>query len=191
MLCYSKNSFSYPYFVSIIFLRKGYKNMINKVILVGNLGADPESRTMASGTEVVNFRMSTSQSCTDKITPQKVEKTEWHSVVIFNPQLAKVALQHLSKGSAVYIEGQLQTCKWQDESGQERYTTEIVLSQYKGELKILNSIQKDDIDVDTQEQAITLESVGRESLNATFNDDVLLQSEDLLMKRCKKRGRPK
>ncbi|WP_273760012.1 single-stranded DNA-binding protein [Bartonella sp. ML70XJBT.G] len=113
--------------------------MLNKVILIGYLGDDPESKTMISGAEVVNFRLATSESYTDKNTHQKVEKTEWHSVVIFNPHLAKIALQYLNKGSKVYVEGKLQTRKWQDKSGHDRYTTEIVLSQYKGELHLLDA----------------------------------------------------
>ncbi|MBB4077344.1 single-strand DNA-binding protein [Bartonella fuyuanensis] len=113
--------------------------MLNKVTLIGRLGADPESKTMNSGTEVVNFRMATSESYTDKNTHQKVEKTEWHSIMVFNPHLAKIALQYLSKGSKVYIEGKLQTRKWQDKNGHDRYTTEIVLSQYKGELHLLDA----------------------------------------------------
>ncbi|AQX19770.1 single-stranded DNA-binding protein [Bartonella sp. WD16.2] len=142
--------------------------MINKVILVGNLGADPESRTMASGAEVVNFRIATSQSYTDKTTGEKVDKTEWHSVVVFNPHLAKVALQYLSKGSKVYVEGQLQTRKWQDKSGQTRYTTEIVLPQYRGELKILNSIQKDGIDMALE----AMEQEDKRYLETTLDDDI-------------------
>ncbi|SPU26458.1 Helix-destabilizing protein [Candidatus Bartonella washoeensis] len=122
--------------------------MLNKVMLIGFLGANPESKTMPSGGEVVNFRMATSESYTDKATNQKVEKTEWHSVVIFNPHLAKVALQYLNKGSKVYIEGQLQTRKWQDKNGHDRYITEIVLTKYKGDLKLLDS--KND---DNQEQS--------------------------------------
>ncbi|ALE03434.1 single-stranded DNA-binding protein [Bartonella ancashensis] len=113
--------------------------MFNKVILIGYLGADPESRRMASGAEVVNFRIATSQSYTDKTTNQRVDKTEWHSVVIFNPHLAKIALQYLIKGSKVYIEGQLQTRKWQDKNGGEHYTTEVILPQFKGELYLLDS----------------------------------------------------
>ncbi|WP_375656025.1 single-stranded DNA-binding protein [Bartonella sp. MR63HLJHH] len=113
--------------------------MLNKVMLIGRLGADPESKTMNSGAEVVNFRMATSESYTDKNTHQKVEKIEWHSVVIFNPHLAKIALQYLNKGSKVYIEGKLQTRKWQDKNGHDRYTTEIVLPQYKGELYLLDT----------------------------------------------------
>ncbi|WP_254472923.1 single-stranded DNA-binding protein [Bartonella sp. B1098] len=113
--------------------------MLNKVILIGYLGADPESKTMNSGAEVVNFRLATSESYTDKNTNQKVEKTEWHSVVVFNPHLAKIALQYLHKGSKVYVEGKLQTRKWQDKNGIDRFTTEIVLSQYKGELQLLDA----------------------------------------------------
>ncbi|EJF87340.1 MULTISPECIES: single-stranded DNA-binding protein [Bartonella] len=113
--------------------------MLNKVMLIGYLGDDPESKTMTSGVEIVNFRMATSESYTDKKTNQKIDKTEWHSIVVFNPHLAKIALQYLSKGSKVYIEGKLQTRKWQDKNGHDRYTTEIVLSQYKGELYLLDA----------------------------------------------------
>ncbi|MEL6088598.1 single-stranded DNA-binding protein [Bartonella schoenbuchensis] len=146
--------------------------MINKVILIGNLGADPESRTMASGAEVVNFRIGTSQRYVDKKTGEKVEKTEWHSIVVFNPHLAKVALQYLSKGSKVYVEGQLQTRQWQDKSGQTHYTTEIVLPQYKGELKILNSVQKTEPDMGVQKQTMAWESGGREYLETTLDDNI-------------------
>ncbi|WP_336288721.1 single-stranded DNA-binding protein [Bartonella sp. CB60] len=115
--------------------------MLNKVTLIGRLGADPESKTMDSGTEVVNFRMATSESYRDKNTNQKIEKTEWHSIVVFNPHIAKIALQYLKKGSKVYIEGRLQTRKWQDKKGIDRYTTEVVLSQFKSELYLLDSKQ--------------------------------------------------
>ncbi|AQX20000.1 single-stranded DNA-binding protein [Bartonella sp. WD16.2] len=142
--------------------------MINKVILVGNLGADPESRTMPSGVEVANFRIGTSQSYTDKTTNQRINKTEWHPIVVFNPHLAKIALQYLSKGSKVYVEGQLQTRKWQDKSGQTRYTTEIVLPQYKGELKILNSIQKDGIDMALE----AMEQEDKRYLETTLDDNI-------------------
>ncbi|WP_375610740.1 MULTISPECIES: single-stranded DNA-binding protein [unclassified Bartonella] len=113
--------------------------MLNKVTLIGRLCANPESKTMTSGAEIVNFSIATSESYTDKKTNQKVDKTEWHSIVVFNPHLAKVALQYLSKDSKVYIEGKLQTRKWQDKNGHDRYTTEIVLSQYKGELHLLDA----------------------------------------------------
>ena len=112
---------------------------VNKVILVGNLGRDPETRRLGSGDPVVNLRIATSESWKDKSTGERKEKTEWHSVVIFNENLGRVAEQYLRKGSKVYIEGQLQTRKWQDQSGQEKYTTEIVLQRFRGELTILDS----------------------------------------------------
>lgn len=112
--------------------------MLNKVTLIERLGANPESKTMNSGAEVVNFSIATSESYTDKKTNQKIDKTEWHSIVVFNPHLAKIALQYLNKGSKVYIEGKLQTRKWQDKNGHDRYTTEIVLPQFKGELYLLD-----------------------------------------------------
>lgn len=112
---------------------------VNKVILIGNLGADPEVRTMGSGGKVVNMRIATSENWTDKASGERREKTEWHNVVIFNENLARVAEQYLKKGSKVYVEGQLQTRKWQDQSGQDRYTTEIVLQRFRGELTLLDS----------------------------------------------------
>ena len=112
---------------------------VNKVILIGNLGKDPETRRLGSGDPVVNLRIATSENWKDKATGERKEKTEWHSVVIFNENLARVAEQYLRKGSKVYIEGQLQTRKWQDQSGQEKYTTEIVLQRFRGELTLLDS----------------------------------------------------
>jgi single-strand DNA-binding protein len=112
---------------------------VNKVILVGNLGRDPEVRRLGSGEPVVNMRVATSESWKDKSSGERKEKTEWHSVVIFNENLAKVAESYLKKGSKVYLEGQLQTRKWQDQAGQEKYTTEIVLQRFRGELTILDS----------------------------------------------------
>jgi single-strand DNA-binding protein len=111
---------------------------VNKVIIVGNLGKDPETRAMQNGDKVVTLRVATTESWKDKTTGERKEKTEWHSVVIFNENLAKVAEQYLKKGSKVYIEGQLQTRKWQDKEGQERYTTEVVLQRYRGELTLLS-----------------------------------------------------
>jgi single-strand DNA-binding protein len=110
---------------------------VNKVILVGNLGADPEVRRLGSGEPVVNLRIATSESWRDKQSGERKEKTEWHSVVIFNENLAKVAEQYLKKGSKVYLEGQLQTRKWQDKTGADRYTTEIVIQRYRGEMTLL------------------------------------------------------
>ena len=111
---------------------------VNKVILIGNLGADPESRTMPSGDEVVNLRVATSENWKDR-DGNRQERTEWHRVAIFNQNLAKVAKNYLRKGSKVYLEGQIQTRKWTDQSGQERYSTEIVLQNYRGELTLLDS----------------------------------------------------
>lgn len=112
---------------------------VNKVILVGNLGADPEIRRLNSGDPVVNLRIATSESWRDKNSGERREKTEWHQVVIFNDNLAKVAEQYLKKGMKVYIEGQIQTRKWQDQQGQDRYTTEIVLQKFRGELQMLDA----------------------------------------------------
>ncbi|MGN7125119.1 single-stranded DNA-binding protein [Methylorubrum thiocyanatum] len=111
---------------------------VNKVILVGNLGRDPETRRLASGDPVVNLRIATSESWKDKMSGERKEKTEWHSVVIYNENLARVAEQYLRKGSKVYIEGQLQTRKWTDQSGAEKYTTEVVLQRFRGEMTILD-----------------------------------------------------
>ena len=110
---------------------------VNKVIIVGNLGRDPEVRTFPNGGKVVNLRIATSETWRDKSTGERKEKTEWHSVAIFNEALGKIAEQYLKKGSTVYIEGQLETRKWQDQSGADRYTTEVVLRQYRGELTLL------------------------------------------------------
>ena len=112
---------------------------VNKVILVGNLGADPEVRRLGSGDPVVNLRIATSESWRDKNSGERKEKTEWHSVVIFNDNLAKVAEQYLKKGMKVYLEGALQTRKWQDRTGNDRYSTEIVLQKFRGELQMLDS----------------------------------------------------
>lgn len=111
---------------------------VNKVILVGNLGRDPEVRSMQDGSPVVNLSIATSENWRDKNTGERRDKTEWHRVVIFNENLAKVAQNYLKKGSKVYIEGQLQTRKWTDQSGQEKYSTEVVLQRYRGELTMLD-----------------------------------------------------
>ncbi len=111
---------------------------VNKVILVGNLGADPEIRRLNSGDPVVNIRIATSESWRDKNSGERKEKTEWHNVVIFNDGIAKVAEQYLKKGMKVYVEGQLQTRKW-EKDGVERYTTEIVLQKFRGELQMLDA----------------------------------------------------
>ncbi|MEL0231802.1 MAG: single-stranded DNA-binding protein [Hyphomicrobiales bacterium] len=112
---------------------------LNKVLLIGRLGNDPEIRTTQDGRSVVSFSLATSDTWRDKNTNERKERTEWHRIVIFNEGLSKVVEQYVKKGSRVYLEGQLQTRKWQDQSGQERYTTEIVLQNYSGNLTILDS----------------------------------------------------
>jgi len=111
---------------------------VNKVILIGNLGKDPEVRRLTSGDPVVNLSIATSESWRDKASGERKEKTEWHRVVIFNENIAKVAEQYLKKGAKVYIEGQLQTRKYTDKDGAEKYSTEIVLQKYRGELTMLD-----------------------------------------------------
>ncbi len=112
---------------------------VNKVILVGNVGADPEIRRLNSGDQIANLRIATSESWRDRQTGERKDRTEWHSVVIFNENLAKVADQYLKKGAKVYIEGALQTRKWQDQNGNDRYSTEIVLQKFRGELQMLDA----------------------------------------------------
>jgi single-strand DNA-binding protein len=112
---------------------------VNKVIIVGNLGADPEERTFSNGGRVVNLRIATSESWRDKNTGERQERTQWHSIAIFSEPLAKLAMQYLRKGSKVYVEGQLETRKWQDQTGNDRYSTEVVLRPYRSELTFLDS----------------------------------------------------
>ena len=111
---------------------------VNKVILVGNLGRDPEVRSFPNGGKVVNLRIATSETWRDKATGERKERTEWHSVAIFNENIGKIAEQYLRKGSKVYVEGQLETRKWQDQSGADRYSTEVVLRPYSGSLTLLD-----------------------------------------------------
>lgn len=110
---------------------------VNKVILVGNLGRDPEVRSTQDGNKIVNLSIATSDRWRDRATGEQRERTEWHRVVIFNENLAKIAEQYLRKGSSVYVEGQLQTRKWTDQNGQDKYTTEVVLGRFRGELTLL------------------------------------------------------
>jgi single-strand DNA-binding protein len=135
---------------------------VNKVILVGNLGRDPEVRTFQNGSKVVNLRIATSETWRDKSTGERKEKTEWHSVAIFNEGLAKIAEQYLRKGSTVYIEGQLETRKWQDQSGADKYTTEVVVKAFRGELTLLGGRPSDDSGNDLQQ--------GRNAGNAVDDD---------------------
>src|SRR5437879_1591447 len=111
---------------------------VNKVILIGNLGKDPEVRTGQDGTKIVNFTLATSETWNDRASGERKEKTEWHRVVIFNDRIADVAEKYVRKGSKVYVEGALQTRKWTDQSGQERYTTEVVIGRFRGELTMLD-----------------------------------------------------
>ncbi|SDW49447.1 single-strand binding protein [Ruegeria halocynthiae] len=112
---------------------------VNKVILIGNLGADPEVRSFQNGGKVCNLRIATSESWKDRNTGERRDRTQWHTVAIFSEPLVRVAEQYLRKGSKVYIEGQLETRKWQDQSGQDRYTTEVVLRPYRSELTMLDA----------------------------------------------------
>ena len=128
---------------------------VNKVILVGNLGADPEARSLNNGGEVVNMRVATSEQWKDR-DGNRQERTEWHNVVIFNENLGRVAKSYLRKGSKVYLEGQIQTRKWTDQTGNDRYTTEVVLQKFRGELVLL----------DSRESA----SGGRGAFNEDFDD---------------------
>jgi len=112
---------------------------VNKVILIGNLGRDPEIRTMQSGGRVCNLALATSENWRDKQTGERRERTEWHRIVVFNDNLVQVCERFLKKGSKIYVEGQLETRKWQDQSGQERYTTEVVLRPFRSELTMLDT----------------------------------------------------
>lgn len=113
---------------------------LNKVMLIGHLGADPEIRRTSAGDPVATFRVATSESWKDKTTGEKKERTEWHTIVVFNEGLAKVAEQYLKKGAKVYVEGQLSTRKWQGQDGQDRYTTEVVLQKFRGALEMLDRL---------------------------------------------------
>lgn len=114
---------------------------VNKVILVGNLGKDPEVRMTQEGTKIVTFSLATSEQWRDRETQERKERTEWHRVVIFNEKLAEIADKYLRKGSKIYVEGQLQTRKWTDQAGQERYTTEVVIPRFRGEFTMLDSVR--------------------------------------------------
>ena len=116
---------------------------VNKVILLGNLGRDPEIRSTQDGTKVATLSLATSESWRDKSSGERKEKTEWHRIVIFNERLVEVAEKYLKKGSKIYVEGQLQTRKWTDQSGNERYVTEVVLQRFRGEVTMLDKADRD------------------------------------------------
>lgn len=116
---------------------------VNKVILVGHLGRDPEVRNSQDGSKIVNFTLATSETWKDKVSGERKDRTEWHRVVVFNSALSDICEKYLHKGSKVYLEGQLQTRKWQDTSGVERYTTEVIIPRFRGELALLDSKTED------------------------------------------------
>ena len=149
---------------------------VNKVILIGNLGADPEIRTLNSGDRVANLRIATSESWRDRASGEKKERTEWHRVVIFNDNLVKVAENYLRKGSKVYIEGAIQTRKWTDQSGQEKYSTEVVLQKFRGELTMLDGKGEGGSsgdDYSTFSSGPTAQPSGpRENVSAALDDEI-------------------
>ena len=143
---------------------------VNKVTLVGNLGRDPEIRAMQNGDKIVQISIATSDRWKDKSTGEQRERTEWHRVVIFNEALGKIAEQYLKKGSTVYIEGQLQTRKWTDQqSGQEKYTTEVVLQRYRGELTLLGSRPDNQLNNEHQNSQIDQSDVQVDGNSRTSN----------------------
>jgi single-strand DNA-binding protein len=143
---------------------------VNKVVLLGNVGKDPEVRHTQDGKPIINLSIATSESWRDKASGERKEKTEWHRVVIFNEGLAKVAEAYLKKGSSVYIEGQLQTRKWTDKDGSEKYSTEIVLQQYRGELVLLGG--KSDGTAARPEAQEVLQAVKQRFPDAQLDDKV-------------------
>ena len=146
---------------------------VNKVTLVGNLGRDPEVRAMQNGDKIIQLSVATSDRWKDKSTGEQRERTEWHRVVIFNDALGKIAEQYLKKGSTVYLEGQLQTRKWTDQqSGQEKYTTEVVLQRYRGELTLLGSRPENQISNDKQDDQID------QSNHVSMSDDIASDLDD-------------
>ena len=146
---------------------------VNKVTLVGNLGRDPEVRAMQSGDKIVQLSVATSDRWKDKNSGEQRERTEWHRVVIFNDALGKIAEQYLKKGSTVYLEGQLQTRKWTDQqSGLEKYTTEVVLQRYRGELTLLGSRSDNQISGDQQNAEID------QSSQISMSDDIASDLDD-------------
>jgi single-strand DNA-binding protein len=146
---------------------------LNKVQLIGNLGKDPEVRHTNDGRAIVNFSLATTEKWRDKSTGERKEKTEWHTVVVFNEGLAKIAEEYLKKGSSVYVEGQLQTRKWVDKEGNDRYSTEVVLQNYRGEIVMLGGDRnsRDDDERPAQRQKATTSSRATQR-PATRHDDL-------------------
>lgn len=150
---------------------------VNKVILIGNLGRDPEIRQTQEGSKIVNLSIATSETWNDKATGERKEKTEWHRVVIFNERLSDVAEKYLRKGTKVYLEGQLQTRKWTDNTGQEKYTTEVVIARFRGELTILDSRSTSNEGgfggtEDDKGYPYTAEKSGSSAMSNDFDDDI-------------------
>lgn len=145
---------------------------LNKVQIIGNLGKDPEVRHTQDGKPIVNFSIATTESWKDRNTGERKEKTEWHTVVIFNEGLAKVAEQYLKKGSPVYIEGQLQTRKWVDKNGDDRYSTEIVLQNFRGELVMLGGRSEETTSRSTQTTRSSSKPAARKAADEDLNDEV-------------------
>ena len=150
---------------------------VNKVMLVGNLGRDPEVRAMQNGDKIVQLSIATSDRWKDKNTGEQRERTEWHRVVIFNDALGRIAEQYLKKGSTVYLEGQLQTRKWTDQqSGQEKYTTEVVLQRYRGELTLLGS--RSDSSISNESNNTQIDQSGFQSANDTSTPNIAPDLDD-------------
>ena len=145
---------------------------VNKVILVGNLGREPEVRAMQDGNSVVNLSVATSETWRDKNSGERRERTEWHRVVIFNERLVDVAQKFLHKGSKVYLEGQLQTRKWQDQSGIEKYSTEVVLQRFRGELTMLDSRNDPDQQFTSSENNQITNNGGEAVSNSDLDDEI-------------------
>ena len=151
---------------------------VNKVILLGNLGRDPEVRSTQDGTKIVNLNIATSERWKDRNSGEQRERTEWHRVVIFNENLARIAEQYLRKGSTVYLEGQLQTRKWTDQQGVEKYTTEVVLQRYRGELTLLGSRNQGAADLSSDSGAMS-SGIGAAGVTSGAAIPPMVGSDDL------------
>ena len=146
---------------------------VNKVILLGRLGKDPDIRSMQNGKKIANFSIATSKRWTDRDTQEKKEKTSWHNVVVFNEGLVGIVEQYVKKGSQIYVEGELQTRKWQDQEGKDRYTTEVVLQRYRGELTLLGS--RPDNQVENQynnTQVDQPDQIGETNIASDLDDEI-------------------
>ena len=151
---------------------------VNKVILLGNLGKDPEVGALQNGDRVVRLSLATSDRWKDKSTGEQRERTEWHRIVIFNEPLGRIAEQYLKKGSTIYIEGQLQTRKWQDSNGADKYTTEIVLQNYRGELLLLDRVSENSINSFEDQDKLPAQKIN-ESSNKTLKNELDNLEDDI------------